>query len=119
MPEVRGDWIHWIEPESPQGEHPFFSWMTQFREALNAQFSMGLRSQEFHFARYAEGKGYQKHIDQHRGTDHRKVSIVLYLTPNGTRRMAVSFACTSPTSPMWKCSASCRWAPDWRFSSAA
>ncbi|CAM5183603.1 hypothetical protein CDEF62S_04649 [Castellaniella defragrans] len=81
LPEVRGDWIHWIEPESPQGEHPFFSWMTQFREALNAQFSMGLRSQEFHFARYAEGKGYQKHIDQHRGTDHRKVSIVLYLNP--------------------------------------
>jgi SM-20-related protein len=81
LPEVRGDWIHWIEADSPEGAHPFFVWMTRFREALNERFGMGLRSQEFHFARYAEGKGYQKHIDQHRGTDYRKVSIVLYLNP--------------------------------------
>jgi SM-20-related protein len=80
-PEVRGDWIHWVEPGSPQAAHPFFEWMAQFREVLNERFPLELRSQEFHFARYAEGKGYQKHIDQHRGTDHRKVSIVLYLNP--------------------------------------
>lgn len=81
LPEVRGDWIHWVETGSSEEAHPFFAWMTRFREALNERFGMGLRSQEFHFARYAEGKGYQKHIDQHRGTDYRKVSIVLYLNP--------------------------------------
>jgi SM-20-related protein len=53
--------------------------MAQFREVLNERFDMGLRSQEFHFARYDAGAGYRKHIDQHRGSDHRKVSIVLYL----------------------------------------
>lgn len=79
QPEIRGDWIHWVEAGSPQADHPFFAWMTGLREALNERFMMGLRSQEFHFARYPEGKGYQKHIDQHRGTDYRKVSLVLYL----------------------------------------
>ncbi|HEX7385792.1 MAG TPA: 2OG-Fe(II) oxygenase [Castellaniella sp.] len=81
QPEVRGDWIHWVESGSSQADHPFFAWMARFRDALNQRFPLELRSQEFHFARYAEGKGYQKHIDQHRGTDHRKVSIVLYLNP--------------------------------------
>ena len=81
QPEIRGDWIHWVEPGSPPAAHPFFGWMARFRDVLNTKFPLGLRSQEFHFARYAEGKGYQKHIDQHRGTDHRKVSIVLYLNP--------------------------------------
>ena len=78
-PEIRGDSICWIEPGSPQARHPFFGWMARFREELNTRFDMGLRSQEFHFARYGSGKGYKKHIDQHRGTDYRKISIVLYL----------------------------------------
>lgn len=78
-PEIRGDSICWIEPGSPEAHHPFFGWMARFREELNVRFDMGLRRQEFHFARYGSGKGYKKHIDQHRGTDYRKISIVLYL----------------------------------------
>lgn len=78
-PDVRGDFICWVEPGSAAAEHPFFHWMEQFRARLNEAFFMDLRSQEFHYARYGEGQGYKKHIDQHRGRDHRKVSIVLYL----------------------------------------
>ncbi|MGB3742103.1 MAG: 2OG-Fe(II) oxygenase [Castellaniella sp.] len=81
QPRIRGDAICWVPPGSVLAGHPFFAWMAQFRTVLNQQFEMGLRSQEFHFARYDSGAGYQKHIDQHRGSDHRKVSIVLYLNP--------------------------------------
>lgn len=80
-PDIRGDTIYWIRPKSPEASHPFFGWMTEFREDLSKRYHLGLRSQEFHFARYDSGAGYQKHIDQHRGSDHRKVSIVLYLNP--------------------------------------
>lgn len=79
QPSVRGDSICWVPPASSLAGHAFFAWMAQFRQVLNDRYGMGLRSQEFHFARYAPGAGYKKHIDQHRGTDHRKVSIVLYL----------------------------------------
>jgi len=82
QPEARGDSICWIEPDSPQADLPFFDWMAQFRQVLNERFNMGLRSQEFHFARYAEGKGYLTHIDQHRGVNHRKISVLLYLNPD-------------------------------------
>jgi SM-20-related protein len=78
-PEVRGDMIYWIQPGSALAGHPFFRWMAQFRQVLNERYDLGVRSQEFHFARYGEGRGYKKHIDQHRGSDHRKISIVLYL----------------------------------------
>ncbi|MGB6008870.1 2OG-Fe(II) oxygenase [Castellaniella sp.] len=82
QPAVRGDAICWVPPGSALARHPFFEWMAQLRLVLNERFDMGLRSQEFHFARYDAGAGYKKHIDQHRGSDHRKISIVLYLNPD-------------------------------------
>lgn len=78
-PEIRGDFICWVGVDSDDAKHPFFQWMTQFRAQLNEAYSMGLRSQEFHYARYDKGRGYKKHIDQHRGTNYRKISVVLYL----------------------------------------
>ena len=81
QPEIRGDAICWIQPKSALAHHEFFAWMARFRSVLNTRYDLGVRSQEFHFARYPAGKGYQKHIDQHRGRNFRKISIVLYLNP--------------------------------------
>lgn len=81
QPEIRGDAICWVQPGSKLAQTEFFLWMAQFRQVLNTRFNLGVRNQEFHFARYPEGKGYKKHIDQHRGRNFRKISIVLYLNP--------------------------------------
>lgn len=81
QPKIRGDAVCWLQPDMAEAEHPFMAWMAQFRDTLNQHFGLGLRSHEFHYARYEDGRGYQKHIDQHRGTDHRKISIVYYLNP--------------------------------------
>lgn len=78
-PEIRGDAICWVQPGSTLAQHDFFVWMAGLRQVLNERFDLGLRNQEFHFARYPEGKGYKKHVDQHRGSNVRKISIVLYL----------------------------------------
>lgn len=80
-PNIRGDAICWIDPEAQQGGQPFFAWMAQLRLLLNERYYLGLRSQEFHFARYEAGCGYRKHLDQHRNSGHRKISVVLYLNP--------------------------------------
>lgn len=77
--ETRGDAICWVQPASRVAEHPFFLWIAQFRQILNARYNLGVRSQEFHFARYPAGAAYKKHIDQHRGVNFRKISLVLYL----------------------------------------
>lgn len=78
-PDIRGDTICWVRPGSPEAAHPFFRWMAGLGHELNQRCDLGLQSQEFHFARYGQGKGYKKHIDQHRDSDSRKISIILYL----------------------------------------
>jgi SM-20-related protein len=77
--EIRGDSILWLD--SSPAALGFLEWAAQFRRELNQRYFLGLQSEEFHFARYPVGKGYQKHMDQHRGQSQRKISLVLYLNP--------------------------------------
>ncbi len=80
--EIRGDSILWLNYEQTEsaGSH-FLQWAAELRRELNQRYYLGLNSAEFHFARYPAGTGYHKHIDQHRGTLARKISLVLYLNP--------------------------------------
>lgn len=79
--DIRGDAICWLD--SNEMGHPgiqaFLTWAKTLRQQLNQRYFLGLNADEFHFARYPSGTGYQKHIDQHRGTKQRKISLVLYL----------------------------------------
>lgn len=78
--EVRGDAISWLDEKTPSpATIEFLAWAHSLREELNRHFFLSLKSQEFHFARYEPGRGYARHVDQHRGTGARKVSLVLYL----------------------------------------
>lgn len=78
--EIRGDAILWLNSEqNNSASSRFLQWAAELRRELNQRYFLGLNSEEFHFARYPAGKGYQKHIDQHRGTLARKISLVLYL----------------------------------------
>lgn len=79
-PDIRGDAISWLDEKSPAAAVvEFQSFAQQLRTELNQHFFLGLRSQEFHFARYEPGHGYARHIDQHVGSGARKISLVLYL----------------------------------------
>lgn len=80
---IRGDSILWLNSEhADAASSQFLQWAAEFRRALNERYFLGLQREEFHFARYPVGTGYQKHLDQHRGQNHRKISLVLYLNPS-------------------------------------
>jgi SM-20-related protein len=79
-PDIRGDSICWLNAQTPASAR-FLEWAEDLRQQLNQRYFLGLNSEEFHFARYPTGKGYDRHIDQHRGTRQRKISLVLYLNP--------------------------------------
>lgn len=74
--EIRGDFILWLD------EHPFLESLEVIRQKLNEFFFLGLKRVEAHFAFYPPGTGYEKHIDNHRGLSHRKITFVLYLNEN-------------------------------------
>lgn len=78
--EIRGDSICWITPDNAGTEaENFLAWADTLRQDLNREFYAGLNSAEFHFARYSEGRGYKKHLDQHLQNTQRRISLVLYL----------------------------------------
>ncbi|MCX5590800.1 2OG-Fe(II) oxygenase [Alcaligenes endophyticus] len=80
--KIRGDSICWLQPnDCDPTSQQFLAWAQDIQEALNQAFFLGLRRFECHFARYAPGAGYAKHIDQHQHTGFRKISMVLYLNP--------------------------------------
>lgn len=79
-PNIRGDSISWVDFQTPPfNTLPFTGFLAELRHTLNQNFYLGLRSEEFHLARYDSGYGYSKHLDQHRNSPHRKISVVFYL----------------------------------------
>jgi SM-20-related protein len=77
--EIRGDCTCWLaEPLFP-AETALMGALEQLRLALNRHATLGLFDLELHYARYAPGAGYARHVDQPQGRDQRRVSVVLYL----------------------------------------
>lgn len=78
--KLRGDNIRWLERRHPAPVvAEFWDWSDMLRTQINRAFFTGLRHQEMHFARYEQGQRYVRHIDQHQGTRHRSITLVLYL----------------------------------------
>jgi len=75
---VRRDEIHWLERSDP-AEALWLDWINALREYLNRRLFLGLFSYEAHFAHYAPGAFYKRHVDAFRGEANRVLSTVLYL----------------------------------------
>ncbi|HEY5646114.1 MAG TPA: 2OG-Fe(II) oxygenase [Pseudomonadales bacterium] len=75
---VRRDRIAWIDGSDPVGAQ-WLCWTDGLRRHLNRSLMLGLRSFESHFAHYAPGTFYRRHLDAFRGEANRVVSLVCYL----------------------------------------
>jgi len=80
--EIRGDRILWLKAGQSAACDSYLLIMEEMRVALNQEFFLGLDSYESHFAHYAPGAAYQKHLDRFRDDDLRTVSVVIYLNPD-------------------------------------
>lgn len=78
--EVRGDVIRWIDPGAEdRHERAFLNKIEHFIRYLNATCYTGINSYEFHYAYYAPGSFYKRHLDRFRSDKGREFSFVLYL----------------------------------------
>jgi SM-20-related protein len=73
---LRGDQIYWLEKEQ---ETQFFEIMDGFVSYLNQTCYTGIKDYEFHFAHYAPGRGYKRHLDQFKSDSSRVFSVIIYL----------------------------------------
>ncbi|MDF2939996.1 MAG: hypothetical protein K0R66_638 [Gammaproteobacteria bacterium] len=76
-PSIRNDQTYWLQDSAP--EQAFLGEMEKLRLSLNEALLLGLFEYEAHFACYAKGSFYQKHLDQFQSKLVRKVSTVIYL----------------------------------------
>ena len=83
--DIRGDSICWINPPLLAAEARLLESFEQLRMQLNREAFLGLFELELHYAAYPAGSGYARHVDQPRGKNRRKVSLVLYLNREWNR----------------------------------
>lgn len=81
---IRNDEISWIDTKNPHhiAEKTLVNELEQFMNYLNYNCFTGLRSFEFHYARYKPGSFYKRHIDQFRSDTSRKFTLIIYLNTN-------------------------------------
>lgn len=77
---VRNEEICWINGESDAGA-AWLRWTSDLQTYLNRRLFLGLFSFESHFAHYAPGDFYKKHLDAFQGKSNRVLSLVVYLNP--------------------------------------
>jgi SM-20-related protein len=79
-PEIRGDFVRWIDPaDATRGEAALLARFEMLRAALNRSLQLGAFELELHWALYPPGAHYARHCDRLRGSRARVVSLVLYL----------------------------------------
>jgi len=77
--DVRGDSTCWLKEPLCDAERRLHDLIEALRQDLNREAFLGLFDLEWHYACYPPGSGYARHVDQLRGRDTRRVSLVVYL----------------------------------------
>ena len=75
---IRGSSVCWLDAGMPVGQ-AFMRWMDGLRVSLNRDLYLGLDSFEAQYAHYPIGASYGTHVDRHRHSNARVVSVVIYL----------------------------------------
>jgi SM-20-related protein len=79
VPEVRGDFISWVQQPARDAEQILLAKLDVLRTTLNRALMTGLEDFEGHFAVYPCGAAYARHHDRLVGSDLRAISAALYL----------------------------------------
>jgi SM-20-related protein len=104
--EIRGDRIAWLTAGQSVACDRYLLLMETLRVSLNRSLFLGLEEYESHFAFYAPGATYLKHLDRFQDDDSRTVSVVIYLNDNwlpgegGALRLHPHGKCTEDIAPL-------------------
>ena len=78
--DIRRDHVRWLETSSMSpAESRYMERLEGLRLAINQRLFLGLFDFEGHFAVYQPGAFYKPHLDRHRETMDRVVTVILYL----------------------------------------
>ena len=78
-PAIRGDRISWIDGPEDCAEEAFLTRLDGLRVSSNHGLMMGLEALDMHFASFAPGAGYVRHLDRSPTGVDLVVSVIYYL----------------------------------------
>lgn len=78
---IRLDETRWLSPEHTI-DAAYLAVMSQLRLELNKRLFLGLFDYEAHYAHYAPGAFYKRHLDAFKGQSNRILTTVFYLNPD-------------------------------------
>jgi len=81
-PRIRSDEIWWLAAHNSPALARLAGMLEALRLVLNRELQLGLLDHEAHFARYAPGAFYARHLDQPTISRHRILSAAIYLNPD-------------------------------------
>jgi SM-20-related protein len=76
--QIRSDETRWLTVDNGI-DASYLDWMSNLRTELNQRLYMGLFKYEAHYAHYAPGAYYQRHVDAFKGQSNRVLTTLLYL----------------------------------------
>lgn len=79
--QIRRDETRWLAEDNAI-DNQYLDWMANLRIELNQRLFMGLFKYEAHYAHYAPGAFYQRHVDAFKGQSNRVLTTLLYLNPD-------------------------------------
>lgn len=81
--EIRGDYVKWIyEEDARPATLVYLRGVENLMASLNRLLFLSLKDLECHYAIYPPGTFYEKHLDQFKSTNNRKISFAFYLNKN-------------------------------------
>jgi len=82
---VRGDYIQWLDrTTAPAPAKVYLNRLDNLIQFLNQSLFLSLKDYEVHLTTYPIGSFYQRHLDQFKADDHRKLSVICYLNRDWT-----------------------------------
>ena len=82
---IRGDYIQWLDIKTaPTPVKVYLNRLTELALFLNRALYLSLKDHEVHMTVYPKGSFYKRHLDQFKGDDHRKLSVICYLNHDWT-----------------------------------
>ncbi|PCJ31635.1 MAG: proline hydroxylase [Gammaproteobacteria bacterium] len=79
--KIRNDRTYWLAEDNAV-DQAYLDCMEALKDEINQRLYMGLFRYESHYAHYAEGSYYQRHVDAFKGQSNRILTTLLYLNPD-------------------------------------
>ncbi len=80
---IRGDYILWVDRTSEgPAIQSYLSKLNELITFVNQNLFLSMKDYEVHMTIYPPGSYYNRHLDQFKKDDHRKLSVICYLNEN-------------------------------------